>query len=83
MPNEEMKYEVRNEEIEKILVDIGHRIGSQMPKGYGFMLQIFSYGEGGDLFYISSAQRGDIINVMKEFIEKYEENNDTGKPNKT
>lgn len=71
MPDE-MKYEVHNEEIEKLLNDLGRMIKQIVPDGYGFNLMIFSYGEGGDMFYISSAQRQDMINAMKEFIAKYE-----------
>jgi hypothetical protein len=39
-------------------------------RGLCFSLMIFSYGEQGSLFYISSAQRDDMIKTMREFIQK-------------
>ena len=65
-------FEVRDEAVEASLKDLGSLIGNNIPPGYGFTLMIFSYGKSGHLFYISSAQREDIIKVMKEFIEKEE-----------
>jgi len=37
---------------------------------WGFMLMLFSFGEGGSLTYISNANREDMINVVKEWLEK-------------
>lgn len=51
---------------------IGALIGKELPAGWGFNLLLFTYGEGGSLFYISSAERADVINVMKEYIAKFE-----------
>jgi hypothetical protein len=65
-------YNVRDEQIESLLRDIGRNIGDRMPKGWGFTLQIFSYGEGGSNFYISSANRDDMIKMFKEFIKREE-----------
>ncbi len=70
MSNLNDSFEVRNKEIEDLLRDIGQRLKEVMPKDYGFSLLIFNYGEGGDLFYISSAKRDDMIKAMKEFINK-------------
>lgn len=67
------KFEVRNPEIEADLKGIGRTIASQLPEGWGFMLFIFSFGEGGSNFYISNAQRPDVIAAMKEFIERNEQ----------
>lgn len=64
------QYGVDNPEIKKLLNDLAHLLGDQMPKGCGFTLLLFSYGEGGDLFYISSAQRDDMLRTMAEFIQK-------------
>ena len=69
-----MAFEVRNEKVEASMKDIGNRIRSMMPEGYGFSLLIFSYGEGGSMFYTSSADRHDVIAAMREFIAKHEEN---------
>lgn len=70
----QMKFEVRDEEAEKVLGDIGRRLRSVMPEGYGFSLLIFSFGEGGNMFYTSNAQREDMIRAMQEFIAKFREN---------
>lgn len=64
------QFEQRNPEIESLLKEIGTILVTHMPSGFGFSLLIFSYGEGGNLFYISSAHREDIVKTMIEFIEK-------------
>ena len=69
------KFEVRDAQIEKDLRDIGQAIGKSLPEGYGFNLLIFNFGEGGATFYISNAQRDDMIKAMKEFIAKQEAEN--------
>jgi hypothetical protein len=68
------KFEVRNREIEELLRKIGNRIGDDMPTGYGFALLLFGFGDAGELFYISNAERPDICNVMREFIAKHDHN---------
>jgi hypothetical protein len=68
-------YNVRNEEIEAKLKEWGNRIGqslkSDMPRGWGFTLLMYSYGTNpkGGMFYISSAEREDMIKAMEEFIK--------------
>jgi hypothetical protein len=57
-------------DIQRTMKGLGTKIGEALPDGWGFNLLIFTYGEGGSLFYISSAQRSDVINVMKEFIKR-------------
>lgn len=69
-----MAFEVRNEQVESCLKDIGNKLRSMMPEGYGFTLLIFTYGEGGSMFYTSSADRQDVIAAMREFIAKHEPN---------
>lgn len=70
----EMKFEVRNEDAEALLKDIGQRLKAIMPPGYGFNLLIFSFGDGGNMFYTSNAKREDMIRAMQEFIAKFREN---------
>jgi hypothetical protein len=50
--------------------DIGERIGEGLPPGYGFLLMIFNFGEGGNMFYISNGEREDMMNAMREFLQK-------------
>lgn len=68
-------YYVENEPIKAQLNDIGSSIGKRLPPGWGFTLFLFAYGEdNGDprrgLFYISSAQRKDMIETVKEWLLK-------------
>ncbi len=71
-------YQITNEEVQAKLRELGRIIGGQMPEGWGFTLLMFDYGEktglpGHDaVFYLSSADRGDMITAMKEFIKKQE-----------
>jgi hypothetical protein len=72
-----MTFEVRNSEVEERLKMIGNRLRDALVgvPGYGFALLIFSFnddGNGGNMFYTSSADRDDVIKAMREFIEKHE-----------
>lgn len=68
------EFEVRNEEVEQKLKDIGRMLKEAMPAGFGFTFLMFSYGAEGAMFYISSAQREDMIKALREFIQKHEPN---------
>lgn len=72
MPKEDPRYENRNAEIEAALKDIGSRIGSQLPKGWGFNLAISSFGEHGSTFYLSNMDREGAIGMLRELIAKME-----------
>jgi hypothetical protein len=67
------RFEVQNEQIKSRLRDIGNILERALPKGWGFTLQMFSYGENGSMFYLSSAAREDMIRLMEEFIKKQRE----------
>jgi hypothetical protein len=73
MANDPMRYEVRNEAAEQKLREIGRMLKDNMPDGFGFTVLVFSY-KGKELFYISSAEREGMIETMREFIAKFEEN---------
>lgn len=68
-------FHVRDEKAEATLKEIGKLIGGKMPPGYGFSLLIFKFGKGGGMFYISDAQRADMLKAMKEFIANAEADN--------
>lgn len=57
-------------EIRPLLNDLGVRIGSELPNGWGFNLMLFEFGEAGSVFYISSANREEVITLMREFIKR-------------
>ena len=63
-------FQVRNPKIETLLKDIARALKAVMPKGWGFSLMIFNHGKRGDMFYISDSKRTDMIEAMKEFIER-------------
>lgn len=70
MTNQNQKYEVRNPQVESILKKIADRIKAFLPKGWGFTLFLFSYGEEGSTFYISTAQRESMIQLLEEFLAR-------------
>ena len=63
-------FQVRNEKAEEALKKVGNAIKETIPEGMGFALLVFDYGEKGNMFYISSAERKDMIAAMEEFIQK-------------
>lgn len=70
-PTLDFHHDVKEHSDVKVLLnEIATIIASQMPPNMGFALMMFDYGEGGNFFYASSANRTDMIKMMKEFIEK-------------
>ena len=65
-------YEVRDPEIERVSTEIGRMLKNVMPDGWGFTLLMFTYGADGSMFYISSAERSDMMRPMREFLQKFE-----------
>lgn len=68
-------YEVHHAGAERQLKEIGNTLKNAMPPGFGFALFIFEYGDEvdhGSVFYLSSADRGDMVKLLKEFIAKQE-----------
>lgn len=57
-------FEVRDTEIEVLLRDIGTRIGTRLPANLMFALFLFSSGPGGNCFYISSAERAGVAEML-------------------
>jgi hypothetical protein len=64
------RFEIENEPVKATLNDIANRIGGALPKGWGFLLMLMSYGEGGSFFYLSSAERANVIDMVQEWINK-------------
>lgn len=58
------------EAVKVILKDIGASLGGCMPAGWGFALLMFTYGEGGAMSWISSAQRADMCSALEEMLFK-------------
>jgi hypothetical protein len=71
MSRAEMTYEVDNPEIQQKLKEIAGLLHGKLPKGWGFTLLLFEYSPNDSLFYISSANRQQMVNAMREFIKKF------------
>ncbi len=56
------------EEIAQVFAGILLNLGFEGK--LGFAVLVFDFGTGGNLGWVSNAQREDMINAMKEFIEK-------------
>lgn len=63
-------YEIRHPEIELLIRRLGQHVHAALPEGWGFTLLLFEYGQHGQLFYISSAQRADVCGVMRQWLQK-------------
>ena len=66
------KMQKYNEQVEFALRETADFIkaNGRLPMGMGFVLLMFDFGEGGNMFYISDAQREDVLKSMQEFIDK-------------
>lgn len=62
-------FQVFDESAEIALKEIGDYLKYKMPEGYGFSLLMFNFGKKGNMFYISNAERSDMLKAMKEFIK--------------
>jgi hypothetical protein len=58
------------EELVRVSRELGVLLDKQMPKGVGFMLMVFDFGQKGNLAYISNGVREDVVRVLQEFIAK-------------
>lgn len=64
------RFEVENEKVKLQLNQIARKVGGALDKGWGFLLMLFEYGPGGSMFYISSAERENCIDMAQEWIDK-------------
>lgn len=73
---------MNEEEIVKSkMQNIARKVKGELPDNFGFVVLAFKFNEKGEMIYVSNANRQDVVQAMKEFIEKTENNygNDTGK----
>lgn len=76
-------YEVHHDEAEQAMRELARAIKQTMPQGFGFTLFLFRYGSApgkdrGELFYLSSANREDMMKMLKEFITRQEKAKERG-----
>ncbi len=51
---------------------IADELKRSLPRGVGFAVLVFDFGPGGNLAYVSNAERADMLKAMREFIAKHE-----------
>jgi hypothetical protein len=54
------------ERIETLARELGRSLRKLMPPGFGFTLVIYRHGEGGEMTYISSSKREDVVHLLRE-----------------
>lgn len=64
------RFEVENDEMKATLRSIAKKVGSVLDPEWGFTLFLFEFGEGGSMFYISSAERGDVLDMVETWLKK-------------
>lgn len=72
------------ESVKEKLQGIAQKIKEELPEGFAFVLLTAKFDakpNEAKMMYVSNANREDIVQAMKEWIEKTENNygNDTGK----
>jgi hypothetical protein len=60
------------EQMEELAPKIGNHIKGMLPKWAGFCLLIFDYGPTGDITYIATTQRDQMIRVMRKLADDME-----------
>jgi len=56
------------DEVRAGLQELAARIKSALPGGFGFVLLVTSAEPGAALLYVSTLDRGDVLQLMREFI---------------
>src|SRR6266481_1712197 len=57
------------ERVKSRMQEIGRHVNSRIPKGWGFVVLCFTYGPGGEMHYVASSERLDIVQAMREWIQ--------------
>ena len=60
------------EEAERTMQSLARVVGNMTPKGWGFAVLCFSFGENGFMNWVSNAERQDMIKALKEMVENLE-----------
>ena len=72
---------MEEEYLKNKMQDIAKKIKEELPENFGFVLLTYRHNSKGELIYVSNSNREDVVEAMKEFIEKTKNNygNDIGK----
>lgn len=63
---------MKDEAKQRALRTLATLIDDEVPEGMGFAVFLFDFGPKGALFYLSSAERRDVVSVLKEWIAREE-----------
>lgn len=68
----------REQEVRDTLQSIAKDVEKKLPKGMGFTLLAYEFGEGEDkrLLYVSNSDRESVLKAMAEFLQKNIEDKD-------
>ena len=69
---ENVKRKEAEEIVKSRLQGIAKKVNDELPVGFGFVVLSFSFDKPGLMMYVSNADRKDIVQAMKEWIEKTE-----------
>lgn len=58
------------EEAENAARRLAKKLGDEMPRGWGFSLFLFSFGDKGLVTYISSCQREDVVASLHDLADR-------------
>ncbi len=64
----------------ELMIKMGDQVNAQLPEGFGFALIVFPFHGGGTGSYISSGQRSDMIQALRETADRIEKNQDFKTP---
>jgi hypothetical protein len=56
--------------LEAVCAKIGRKIGDALPPGVGFALILVNFGEQGNMAYVASVARPDMIKLFGETLDK-------------
>lgn len=66
-----MSFNVRNPAIEQLQRKLADQVREQLPEGWGLALFLFPFEDPeGTCFYISTAQRPTIVEMLKAWIKR-------------
>ena len=71
LPHDE-RYEVKDPAKYRALRTLATLVDEETPDGMGFAVFLFDFGPKGAMFYLSSADRRDVVSLLKEWIAREE-----------
>ncbi len=75
MPTPHERLEIRRQMVRGQLQKLARYLKTKTPKGWGFALLMFEFSDklGGNLQWVSSAQRADMIKSLRECADRLEQ----------